>query len=95
MDVKSVSTSDFSTMMNITIYSVQNGVKQSEKIEHKKDITAMSEEYNNPKWNETENYIFEVKDENENDLLYSEYAYTRAEWIKNENIIFPNLSSEV
>lgn len=95
MDVKSVSTSDFSTMMNITIYSVQNGVKQSEKIEHKKDITAMSEEYNNPKWNETENFIFEVKDENENELLFSEYAYTRAEWIKNEKIIFPNLSSEV
>ena len=95
MDVKSVSTSDFSTMMNITIYSVQNGVKQSEKIEHKKDITAMSEEYNNPKWNETENFIFEVKDENENELLFSEYAYTRAEWIKNEKIIFPDLSSEV
>ena len=38
MDVKSVSTSDFSTIMNITIYSVQNGVKQSEKIEPKKDI---------------------------------------------------------
>ncbi len=55
----------FSTIMNITIYSVQNGVKQSEKIEPKKDITAMSEEYNNPKWNETENFIFEVKDENE------------------------------
>lgn len=82
MDVKSVSTSDFSTIMNITIYSVQNGVKQSEKIEPKKDITAMSEEYNNPKWNETENFIFEVKDENENELLFSEYAYTRAEWIK-------------
>ena len=95
MDVKSVSTSDFSTIMNITIYSVQNGVKQSEKIEPKKDITAMSEEYNNPKWNETENFIFEVKDENENELLFSEYAYTRAEWIKNEKIIFPNLSSEV
>ena len=87
MDVKSVSTSDFSTIMNITIYSVQNGVKQSEKIEPKKDITAMSEEYNNPKWNETENFIFEVKDENENELLFSEYAYTRAEWIKNEKII--------
>ena len=39
--------------------------------------------------------IFEVKDENENELLFSEYAYTRAEWIKNEKIIFPNLSSEV
>ena len=32
---------------------------------------------------------------NENELLFSEYAYTRAEWIKNEKIIFPNLSSEV
>ncbi len=30
-----------------------------------------------------------------NELLFSEYAYTRAEWIKNEKIIFPNLSSEV
>ena len=55
----------------------------------------MSEEYNNPKGNETGNFIFEVKDENENELLFSEYAYTRAEWIKNEKIIFPNLSSEV
>lgn len=94
MNVTSISVSEFSTLMNLTIFANQNGVKDENKIEPKKDISALSSEYNDPKWNEEEQFLFEVKDEFGNDLLSSKYVYTRSEWIKNEKLLFPNFSSD-
>lgn len=94
MNVTSISTSEFSTLMNITIFANQNGVKDENKIEPKKDISALSSEYNDPRWSEEEKFLFEVKDELGNDLLSSEYTYTRTDWIKNEKLLFPNFSTD-
>ena len=80
--------------MNITIFANQNGVKDENKIEPKKDISALSSEYNDPRWSEEEKFLFEVKDELGNDLLSSEYTYTRNDWIKNEKLLFPNFSTD-
>ncbi len=95
MNVKDVSVSDFSTMMNITIFSTQNGVKEENKIEPKKAISALSEEYKDERWNETENFIFEIKDNYGNELALLNYSYIRDEWIKDEKILFPNLNPEI
>jgi hypothetical protein len=94
LDVKNVSISDFSSVMEITWYSVQNGVPEEKRIEPKKIISAMSPEYNTNEWNEVESFVLEVKDSDDNILLLEDYDYTRAEWVLEEKLLFPNLEKD-
>lgn len=101
ISVENVSISDFSTMINIIMYSSQYGIPEEQKIEPKKEIGKWYPETQTKEWYEVEPLKFEVTDNFGNILLDQDYDYTRADetheikFSQYEKLIFPNIDKDI
>lgn len=95
MNVGTVSISDFSTAISITIFNNQVGIPEEHKLDPKKDIWGNSPETQTKEWKQIENFLFELENDKGEVLGTVDYDYTRKERIKQDRIFFKNISSEV
>jgi len=97
MSVDNISVSDFSTVMNTTIFNGQDGVEDKDKVDPKNLPSYIAIDKNPEKWNEAVPLIFEVVDNNENVLCNEEYNYERGRIgnILNKKIVFPNVEKDI
>ena len=101
VSVENASISDFSTVMNVTIFASQYGIPEDQKIETKKEIYGGYPELQNEEWYEVEPLNFEVTDNFGNTLLDQDYDYTRADEtselkvMQYEKLMFPNVDKDI
>ena len=93
--VKNLSISDFSSVIDLQMFYNQNGVEQQNRIEPKKDLSLLSDETKDERWQEVEKFVFVVEDDNENILISKNYDYTRKVAIDEVKLRFPNVEKDI
>ena len=93
--VKNLSISDFSSVIDLQMFYNQNGVEQQNRIEPKKDLSLLSDETKDERWQEFEKFVFVVEDDKENILISKNYDYTRKVAIDEVKLRFPNVEKDI
>ncbi len=97
MSVDNISVSNFSSIVNITIFNGQEGVEKEKQIEPKYPSGIVAKEQNPREWNKAVPLTFEVKDNQGNVLYMENYKYYRGNigHFDYKKLIFPNIEEGV